>query len=151
MTKSIRISGYVKINDEEDSDGDIFPKGWLKLEKGQDTFPMSYVHEGFKTGSDPTALPIGVWDKIEEKNDGIWLSGIVLYGMETVDRIIELIKIKSITGLSSGTVPVETYLNNGKATYRKAILKEAAVCPFPSQNSGRITHWEEIETCPTSN
>jgi HK97 family phage prohead protease len=148
--KNIRIWGSASLVEYEDLDGDTFLKDWLSLPEKQLTIPMLYGHEGsnikeLERFSD--CLPIGVWDKIELTKKELLVSGIILAGEFRVDRIIELIKLGAITGLSTGTRSIEEkHMNRfDKRQICKATLLEISVCLFPCQEVARITKWEEID------
>jgi HK97 family phage prohead protease len=96
---------------------------------------MLYMHE---RGNIP-----GVWNSIKETKKSLKLEGLVSKNAITPSGVplLELMKMKAITGLSIGFVPTRVVLDE-KAKVREihtVDLGEVSIVDIPGQNKARIT------------
>lgn len=103
---------------------------------------MLYMHE---RGNIP-----GVWTKITESKKALNLSGVVSKAAVTPSGVslLELMKMKAITGLSIGFVPTRVVLDE-KAKVREiqaVDLGEVSIVDIPGQNKARITDVKSVRS-----
>lgn len=103
---------------------------------------MLYMHE---RGNIP-----GVWTKITETKKALKLEGMVSKSAVTPSGVslLELMKMKAITGLSIGFVPSRVVLDE-KAKVREihtVDLGEVSIVDIPGQNKARITDVKSVRS-----
>ena len=83
MTNDLFISGYASRFDEPDLSGDIVRRGAFSasLLSRADPFPMLFGHE--------TNTPVGVWDRVVEDSEGLFVAGRILDASGPTRRLVE--------------------------------------------------------------
>jgi HK97 family phage prohead protease len=129
------ISGYASRFDEPDLSGDIVRRGAFAagLLSRTDPFPMLFGHE--------TNTPIGVWDRVVEDGEGLFVAGRILDVSGPTRRLVES---RAVSGLSIGYrakrfVPRFLGRQSGGRILTEIDLWEVSVVAFPMLRSARIT------------
>ncbi|MEP3654642.1 MAG: HK97 family phage prohead protease [Litorimonas sp.] len=125
------ISGYASRFDEADLSGDIVRRGAFSaaLLARIDPFPMLFGH---KTNS-----PIGVWDRVVEDEQGLFVAGRIL---DDTDSSRRLVATRAVSGLSIGYRTKRSVPRTGGGRILTEIdLWEVSVVAFPMLRSARIT------------
>ena len=131
MTNDLLISGYASRFDEPDLSGDIVRRGAFSasLLSRADPFPMLFGH-GAET-------PIGVWDRVVEDGEGLFVAGRIL---DTAGPTRRLVETRAISGLSIGyRVKRFDSRPSGGRILTEIDLWEVSVVAFPMLRSARIT------------
>mgnify|MGYP000017629567 CR=1 FL=1 len=135
----LRISGYASRFGETDMSGDrvasgAFAGSLLALEAPR--LPMLFGHQ--------TDTPIGVWDRLYEDRNGLFVSGRIFAGSSLADRTMRLIREGAVSGLSIGYRTRRQIARTGGRTLTDIDLWEVSVVAFPMQRSARITQIGDI-------
>lgn len=130
------ISGYASRFDEADLSGDIVRRGAFSasLLSCVDPFPMLFGHK--------TNTPIGVWDRVIEDGQGLFVAGRILDEAGPACRLVESC---AVSGLSIGYRTKRSTLRfsgrpSGGRILTEIDLWEVSVVAFPMLRSARITH-----------
>ena len=92
------FTGYGSVFDVVDDWGDVIVRGAFAETLQRKTPVMLWQHD--------SAEPIGVYERIEEDDIGLWLEGRLLLDLEKGREAYILLKNRAIRGLSIGFVPV---------------------------------------------
>jgi len=125
------ISGYASRFDEPDLSGDIVRRGAFSasLLSRSDPFPMLFGHE--------TNTPVGVWDRVVEDAEGLFVAGRILDAHGPTRRLVET---RAVSGLSIGYRAKRFGpLASGGRSLTEIELWEVSVVAFPMLRSARIT------------
>ena len=131
MTNDLFISGYASRFDEPDLSGDIVRRGAFSasLLSRSDPFPMLFGHE--------TNTPIGVWDRVVEDGEGLFVAGRILDANGPTRRLVET---RAVSGLSIGYRAKRFgTLASGGRSLTEIELWEVSVVAFPMLRTARIT------------
>ena len=123
------IAGYASRFGEADLSGDIVQRGAFSasLLGRAEPFPMLFGHQ--------TDTPIGVWDRVFEDAQGLFVAGRIL---ETAPR--RLIEEGAVSGLSIGyRTRRSSDRHSGGRILTEIDLWEVSVVAFPMLRSARIT------------
>ena len=136
MTSDLFISGYASRFGEADLSGDIVQRGAFSasLLDRSDPFPMLFGHQ--------TETPIGVWDRVFEDAQGLFVAGRVLDAGSAARRLVEE---GAVSGLSIGYRARRASSRlSGRPTGGRLLsdidLWEVSVVAFPMLRSARITY-----------
>lgn len=129
------FSGYASVFDIEDYYGDIVAKGAFKRTlngKRKRQPALLWQHRADE--------PIGVWDRMEEDDKGLFAEGRLALGTQRGREAYELLQIKAISGLSIGFTPVKYQIDEdtGKRTLLDIDLWETSLVTFPANDAARI-------------
>jgi len=125
------ISGYASRFDEPDLSGDIVRRGAFSasLLSRADLFPMLFGHE--------TNTPVGVWDRVVEDAEGLFVAGRIFDAHGPTRRLVET---RAVSGLSIGyRVKRSVSRPSGGRNLTEIELWEVSVVAFPMLRSARIT------------
>jgi HK97 family phage prohead protease len=126
------ITGIAWPFGQPDRYGDVIEPGAFKGAAGK-RLPMLFAHD--------QAAALGVWDGIEEKADGLHVSGRLL--VDEVARAREvraLLREGAISGLSVGFLTKESKARpGGGRTFTKVELLEVSIVPVPAHAEARVT------------
>ena len=131
MTNDLFISGYASRFDEPDLSGDTVRRGAFaaSLLSRREPFPMLFGHA--------TNTPIGVWDRVIEDGEGLFVAGRILDAGGPTRRLVET---RAVSGLSIGyRTKRSTPLAGGGRILTEIDLWEVSVVAFPMLRSARIT------------
>jgi len=129
VTEEGEITGIAWPFGSPDSVGDAIQKGAFYA---PDKLPMLFAHDGKQ--------PIGVWDQIEETNEGLMVKGRLLVGdVERASEVHALIRNKAVTGLSIGFIAKGQKRHAKGRTITTAQLHEVSVVTFPCHPDAQIT------------
>lgn len=137
-----KIYGYASVFNVVDQDNDIilqeaFAKSIEEFDAGRKV-PFLWQHK--------IDQPIGVIDKLEADNYGLYMSASVLGSVQQASEAFELIKSGAINGLSIGYHPLEYhYAENAKYRYISAInLLEISLVTFPANGEAIVTRFKNL-------
>jgi len=131
MTNDLYIEGYASRFDEADLSGDIVRRGAFSasLLSRSDPFPMLFGHA--------THRPVGVWDRVVEDGEGLFVAGRIL---DTAGPTRRLVETRAVNGLSIGYRAKRFGpLASGGRVLTEIDLWEVSVVAFPMLRSARIT------------
>ena len=131
MTSELFIEGYASRFDAPDLSGDIVRRGAFSasLLSRADPFPMLFGHG--------TETPIGVWDRVVEDAQGLFVEGRILDANGPTRRLVET---RAVSGLSIGYRAKRFGpLASGGRNLTEIDLWEVSVVAFPMLRSARIT------------
>lgn len=143
-----------------DAHGDVIVKGAFKetiLMGGRNGngIPMLYQHNSDK--------PIGIWEKLEEKEQGLYVEGKLILEVALAREAYELMKAGAIKNMSigwdiarldNGMRDPEAYeiVRKGDSYTRflkKIVLWEISLVTFPANTNANITTVKAFEMCKT--
>ena len=133
------MSGYASLFGQRDLGGDIVHRGafsasLLKLPEG--ALPMLFGHE--------TTQPIGVWRRLFEDGQGLFVSGEIFLGEPRADRIARLVSSHALSGLSIGyRASRARAAQNGGRDLLEIDLWEVSIVAFPMLRNARITQIDD--------
>ncbi len=139
MSASLRISGYASLFNQTDLSGDkvgrgAFSASILSLTEGR--LPMLFGHE--------TASPIGVWDRLAEDQNGLFVSGRLIGGTTQTDRMVKLVREGAVSGLSIGYRVRRSVKTEAGRLLTELDLWEVSVVAFPMLRSARIIQIDDL-------
>ncbi len=124
------FSGYASVYHVIDSYQDIILPGAF----GPDIDPLSvkllWQHE--------MSTPIGVFSKIEETVNGLYVEGKILTSIERGREVYELLKAGAIDGLSIGFEIEEQFFDGEYRYINKLKLWEISIVTFPANDMARV-------------
>ncbi|MCE2992088.1 MAG: HK97 family phage prohead protease [Candidatus Jidaibacter sp.] len=124
------FSGYASIYNIVDSYHDIILPGAFGGELDVTSIKLLWQHE--------PESPIGVFTKIEETVNGLYVEGRILTSIERGREVHELLKAGAIDGLSIG-FQIEDQFFDGEYRYiTKLKLWEISIVTFPANEKARI-------------
>ena len=133
------FEGYASIFGNVDLGNDVVEKGAFissLRKKGPKKIKMLYQHD--------TKQPIGVFDKIKEDDEGLYVKGRLAMGTQKGKEVYELMKMGAIDGLSVGyRVDAKGYYydetSKRKRRLTKVDLMEISAVTFPMNPSAQVT------------
>jgi HK97 family phage prohead protease len=151
MTKTLDFNLEIKASDDDgrfeglaspyggkpDSYGDIVEKtaydDTLKVHRDRGTMPvMLWAHD--------QAQPIGVWEKFESRDDGLYGTGRLIKGVRQADEAHLLMKHGAVRGLSIGYRVVESVPDGKNTRLKKIDLHEVSIVAIPAAPLARIVN-----------
>lgn len=133
------FSGYASIYDALDLHKDIVAKGaFYDTLQEEDQWPkMLWQH-------DP-AFPIGKWEKIEEREEGLYVEGRLFLKLPKAQEAFLLLKEGEVKGLSIGfQVEKSRRLTQGRLL-EKLKLYEISLVTFPANPKARVLTAKQFE------
>jgi len=131
------FEGYASIFGNKDLGNDVIEKGAFMRSlrrKGAKKIKMLYQHD--------TKEPIGVFDKVMEDQNGLYVKGRLAMGTQKGKEVYELMKMGAIDGLSVGyRVDSKGQSYDDKRKYRvlkEVDLMEISAVTFPMNPRARI-------------
>ena len=131
------FEGYASIFGNKDLGNDVIEKGAFMRslrKKGAKKIKMLYQHH--------TKEPIGVFDKVMEDQNGLYVKGRLAMGTQKGKEVYELMKMGAIDGLSVGyRVDAKGHHYDDKRKYRvlkEVDLMEISAVTFPMNPRARI-------------
>ena len=131
------FEGYASIFGNKDLGNDVIEKGAFMRSlrrKGAKKIKMLYQHD--------TKEPIGVFDKVMEDQNGLYVKGRLAMGTQKGKEVYELMKMGAIDGLSVGyRVDAKGHHYDDKRKYRvlkEGALMEISAVTFPMNPRARI-------------
>ena len=131
------FEGYASIFGNKDLGNDVIEKGAFMRSlrrKGAKKIKMLYQHD--------TKEPIGVFDKVMEDQNGLYVKGRLAMGTQQGKEVYELMKMGAIDGLSVGyRVDAKGHHYDDKRKYRvlkEVDLMEISAVTFPMNPRARI-------------
>lgn len=131
------FEGYASIFGNKDLGNDVIEKGAFMRslrKKGAKKIKMLYQHD--------TKEPIGVFDKVMEDQNGLYVKGRLAMGTQKGKEVYELMKMGAIDGLSVGyRVDAKGHHYDDKRKYRvlkEVDLMEISAVTFPMNPRARI-------------
>ena len=132
------FEGYASIFGNKDLGNDVIEKGAFMRslrKKGAKKVKMLYQHD--------TKEPIGVFDKVQEDANGLYVKGRLALGTQKGKEVYELMKMGAIDGLSVGyRVDSKGYDYDSRKKYRRlkeVSLMEISAGAFPMNPRARIS------------
>jgi HK97 family phage prohead protease len=87
--------------------------------------------------------PIGYWTKIKEDSLGLYVEGQILLNTQQGKDAFELVKSKSVSGLSIGYQTIDYgYNRKGQRTLKEIELYEISIVTFPANKFSNITNFK---------
>lgn len=140
VTEAGEITGIAWPFGSPDRVGDVIEKGALTA---PNTLPMLFAHDQGQV--------IGVWEQIEETNEGLTVKGRMLVDdVERAREVRAMIRSKAISGLSIGFVTKQHKRHAKGRTITAAHLHEISVVAVPCHPGAQITSIKSDDTTPPS-
>jgi len=131
------FEGYASVFGNKDLGNDVIEKGAFMRSlrrKGPKKIKMLYQHD--------TKEPIGVFDKVMEDQNGLYVKGRLAMGTQKGKEVYELMKMGAIDGLSVGyRVDAKNHHYDERRKYRvlkEVDLMEISAVTFPMNPRARI-------------
>jgi HK97 family phage prohead protease len=129
------VKGYASHFHKPDQSGDIILPGAFRqslVERGTSQVRMLFNHD--------VAEPIGIWKKLREDAQGLWVEGELTPGAMRSDDLEKLISHGAIDGFSIGFVAQKTARekHTGRRLISKLDLWEISIVTFPMMTSARL-------------
>ncbi len=139
------FSGYASLFGQVDLGKDCVVSGAFSrsLEtRGVDGIRMLFQHE-------PTE-PIGVWEKITQDQNGLFVSGRIVQSSQRGKEVLDLLREKAIDGLSIGfrTERSRTDQNTGIRSILEVDLWEISIVTFPMLPGARVQNVKSVAQQP---
>ncbi|MCB2099065.1 MAG: HK97 family phage prohead protease [Parvularculaceae bacterium] len=134
MSDSISIEGWAAIYDEVDLNGDVIAPGAFRkslARTGSQAVKFLYQHAA--------EHPIGRWLGFEERAQGLYAHGEILFATRTAREVAELARASIIDGLSIGFRTVKAAKSSGARRISEAELWEVSLVTFPMAPKARLT------------
>lgn len=148
MTDRIEVKAALSVTDEGEITGIAWPFGSADrvgdvIQKGAMSspcnLPMLFAHD--------QAQVIGVWDHIEETDEGLHVKGRLLTeGVERAREVRAMIQSKAVSGLSIGFVTKGAKRHAKGRTITAAQLHEISVVAVPCHPGAQITSIKSDDT-----
>lgn len=136
---ALRLAGYASLFGQRDMSGDIVRRGAFTaslLLQADRQFPMLLGHETHK--------PVGVWDRVIEDGQGLYVSGRLFGGTKRSDNVLRLVREGAVSGLSIGYKALR-HIHEPKGRLLTEIdLFEISLVAFPMLRDARLTHIEPL-------
>lgn len=151
MTDRLEIKATLAISETGEITGIAWPYGTADrvgdvIEKGAiaapETLPMLFAHDQSQV--------IGVWDEIEETEEGLSVKGRLL--VDDVARAREvraMVRSNAVTGLSLGFVTAKATRNSKGRTITSAELHEISIVAVPCHPGAQITSIKSEDPMPS--
>ena len=140
-----KFAGYASVFDVVDSQNDIILRGaFAKTIKGRvRDIKMLWQHRQNE--------PIGVYNKILEDRNGLYVEGQLLLDVARAKEVYALLKEGAVSGLSIGYTPTKFYIHpkTGVRIISEVDLWEISLVTFPANNTAKITVVKSATTLPT--
>ena len=135
------FSGYASLFGQVDLGKDRVVSGAFSRSlksRGVDGIRMLFQHE--------PSEPIGVWDKITEDQNGLFVSGRIVQTSQRGKEVLELLRQKAIDGLSIGfrTERSQTDRKTGVRSILEADLWEISIVTFPMLPGARVQNVKAV-------
>ena len=145
-SSAIAISGYASLFDVQDYGQDIVRPGAFTTtlkSRGVQNIRMLYQHD--------TSEPVGVWDRIAEDANGLFVEGRVLCGGSRGAAVSRLISAGAVNGLSIGFRTVRSSpISHGGRNLLEIDLWEVSIVTFPMLPQARLRVLGVYETASGS-
>lgn len=126
------ITGYASVFNEIDLVNDVIKSGAFTASLNERTPVMLWNHN--------SDVVLGKWLEIREDEKGLFVKGQLCLDVEKSQEIYELLKNKSVTGLSIGfSIDKSAYDVNGNRIIEKLSLFEISIVPIPCNEKAQIT------------
>ena len=126
------ITGYACVFNEIDLANDVIKSGAFTASLDERTPVMLWNHN--------SDMVLGKWLEIREDEKGLFVKGQLCLDVEKSQEIYELLKNKSVTGLSIGfSIDKSAYDVNGNRIIEKLSLFEISIVPIPCNEKAQIT------------
>lgn len=134
------FAGYASVYDHVDYHKDVVMKGaFTETLQSSDTWPkMLWQH-------DP-AHPIGRWEKIEEREDGLYVEGRLFLELPKAQEAFVLLKEGVVNALSIGFHIEKSRRLNEARLLEKLKLYEVSLVTFPANTEARILEVKQHNT-----
>ena len=136
-----KFSGYASVFDVIDFNGDIIIKGAFEKSIAEKTPLLLWQHDH--------GQPIGVFERINEDNKGLYVEGRLLLDIEKAREVFILLKNRAIRGLSIGYVSREwEWKNEGELVrvLKDIDLWEISLVSFPANEAALVDDIKSIHT-----
>lgn len=142
----LHVSGYASLFGVQDISGDVVHKGAYSaslLKRGGAPLPMLFGHE--------TVTPIGVWDRLVEDANGLFVEGRLLRAPKSHRHIHRLVKAGALSGLSIG---YRAQRFSKRAAGGRDLLEldlwEVSIVAFPMLRDARLQLRDTAQPAPQS-
>lgn len=126
------ITGYASVFNEIDLANDVIKSGAFTASLNERTPVMLWNHN--------SDMVLGKWLEIREDKKGLFVKGQLCLDVEKSQEVYELLKNKSVTGLSIGfSIDKSAYDVNGNRIIEKLSLFEISIVPIPCNEKAQIT------------
>lgn len=126
------ITGYASVFNEIDLANDVIKSGAFTASLNERTPVMLWNHN--------SDVVLGKWLEIREDKKGLFVKGQLCLDVEKSQEVYELLKNKSVTGLSIGfSIDKSAYDANGSRIIEKLSLFEISIVPIPCNERAQIT------------
>ena len=133
-----KFCGYASIFNVEDSYNDVvLPKAFSKTLQTKSNIKLLWQHQADK--------PIGYFNIIKEDNIGLYVEGQILLDLKQGKEAYDLIKSKSVSGLSIGYKVKDFEYENNTRLLKEIDLFEISVVTFPANEFSNITFCKSKE------
>lgn len=139
LTQAGTFSGMASVYGIIDSDNDIIQAGAFSESIARRKVKMLWQHDRDE--------PIGIFTKIEERGNILYVEGELAMGVEQADAAYILLKQGAVDGLSVGFVTKEyDYdVDSNVRTITKAELYEVSIVTFPANEAAKITNVKSFQ------
>lgn len=132
------FSGYASVYHEVDSHYDIvLPGAFKECLKKPESVKLLWQHDA--------STPIGVFTKMRETSNGIYVEGRIISQIAKGNEILELIRAGAVDGLSIGFEILDCYYKANNRYITKGRLWEISIVTFPANNKARINNVKNKE------
>jgi HK97 family phage prohead protease len=127
-----RFSGYASLFNTLDAGGDMVMPGAFaqSLSRRRGRIRLLFQH-------DPKE-PVGIWERLGEDAQGLFVSGRLVPGVPRADAIRRLIENRALDGLSIGFRTVRATRQSGHRKLWQIDLFEISIVTFPMLEDARI-------------
>ena len=136
---ALRLAGHASLFGQRDMSGDIVRRGAftasLLLQSGRQ-FPMLLGHE--------TRKPVGVWDRVVEDAQGLYVSGGIFGGTKRADNALRLVREGAVSGLSIGYKALRHIREPQGRLLTEIDLFEISLVAFPMLRDARLNLIEPL-------
>ena len=142
FTEEGKFSGYGAVFDNVDDWGDVIKKGAFKASIKNKMPVMLWQHSSRE--------PIGIFEKVFEDSEGLWVEGKLLLDIEKAKEAYILLKNKAIQGLSIGYIPTSwewKKQNDIQVRILKEVdLWEVSLVTFPANPKALVGDVKSIQS-----
>jgi uncharacterized protein len=136
-----RFAGYASVFDIVDNQRDVILRGaFSETLKGRtEEVKLLWQHQQDE--------PIGVFDRIFEDAQGLYVEGRLLLDVSRAKEAYTLIKARAISGLSIGYSPVRYHIDShsGLRFLKEVDLWEISLVTFPANEGANVTVIKQME------
>lgn len=131
------ITGYASVFNEIDLANDVIKSGAFTASLNERTPVMLWNHN--------SDVVLGKWLEIREDEKGLFVKGQLCLDVEKSQEVYELLKSKSVTGLSIGfSIDKSAYDVNGSRIIEKLSLFEISIVSIPCNERAQITNVKSL-------